>query len=178
MATVAATNLDVILLAIQARLMATLDWPVERVIIDARSDNDHDRVAPTHGHQYIRLGVKARNLDAASVEGRGRIYPRCDATVSVVLRTRCDLDPAVSDEIALTDPGTVTVPQRGHLPFEHDILDALATFQPVDEDDNWLCCEPLKVRNGSAPAKPPKGWAQSAWDVSVAFLLDLDQSYQ
>lgn len=178
MATVSATDLNVILLAIQARLMASLSWPDERVIIDARNDNDHDKSAPTHGHQYIRLGVKARTLDMASVEGRGRVYPRCDAVVSVTLRTRCDLDPAVSDQIALTDPGTEEIPQRGHLPFEHDIVDSLLTFYPVDADSNWLCCEPLKVRNGSSPLKPPKGWAQSVWDVSVAFLLDLDQDYQ
>lgn len=171
-ATIIPTELGTILLAVQARLMAVLGYPDERVIIDARTDRDHETTGPTQAEQYVRLQVKNRNLVAETVEARGRIYPHMKATISCVVRTRVNLDEASSDESALT------VASRGHLPVEHKVWDALICFQPVDEDDNWLITEPIKPRGGTTPQKPPKTWMQSTIDFDITFALDLDQTYQ
>lgn len=171
-ATVIPTSLGVVLLAIQAQLVEFLAWDASRVVIDARTDQGHDLAGPTQAEQYVRLQVKARNPIPETVESRGRIYPHMKTAISCVLRTRVNLDRAISDESALT------VASRGHLPVEHTLWDALICFQPVDEEDNWLITEPIKPRGASQPIKPPKEWMQSTIDFEVTFAMDLDQDYQ
>lgn len=177
MAAIVATNLDVILAAIQARIIDWLDWPDERVIVDARADAHHDQTGPTQAEQYVRLQVKARTPDQPSYQGRGRIYPKIFAAITCILRTRVNLDPSQSDQIALTLAATDDDPARGHLPVEHQVWDALVGFYPEDADGNWLLSEPIEPRTGSAPLKPPKEWMQSVLDFNISFLLALDQSY-
>lgn len=172
MPTVAPTSLADVLLAIQARLVDWLGWDEARVLIDARTDADHDRAAPTLAEQYVRLAVKARTPDDASVEGRGRVYPLARAMLSCTLRTRVLTDKATADRAALTADG------RGHLRAEELIWDALTNFYPTDAEGNWLVAEPLKPRQGASPLRPPKEWTQSVLDFQVSYLWDLTQSYQ
>lgn len=166
------TSLGTVLLAIQAQLVEFLEWDESRVVIDARTDQGHDLAGPTTGEQYVRLQVKSRNPVSETVEARGRIYPHMKASISCVLRTRVNLDTAVSDVSALT------VASRGHLPVEHTLWDALLCFQPVDSEGDWLVTEPIKPRGASQPIKPPKEWVQSTIDFEVTFAMDLDQDYQ
>lgn len=178
MAEPVATDFDAILHAIQARLMAVLDWPEARVLIDARSDEDADAAIPV-ADQYLRLKLASCTPDAASVEARGRKYPNATARVQVILRTRIDTDKVNSDDQFLTHRAAEpTERSRGHLVAWGRVWDALLCFQPEDDDGNWLVFEPIKPAEASGPRKPPKGWGQSVLGFTVGFILDLDQGYQ
>lgn len=170
--TVIPTDMATVLQAIQDRLVAWLEWPEVRVIIDARTDRDHEMAGPPQAEQYLRLQIKNRSLVQETVEARGRIQPFMKATISVVVRTRVNLDTVISDESALT------VASRGHLPAEHLVWDALICFQPMDEEENWLVTEPIKPRGGNTPNKSPKDWMQSVIDFDITFPMDLTQTYQ
>lgn len=173
MPTIVPTSLADVLLAIQARLVAWLAWDESRVLIDARSDHDHDLTGPTVADQYLRLAVKARTPDDASIEGRGRVYPLLRASLSCTLRTRILTDKTTADRDALTAAAA-----RGHLRVEELLWDALLLFHPEDADGNWLLSEPIKPRSGAGPTRPPKGWTQSVIDFQVSLLWKLTQTYQ
>lgn len=171
MASPTPTTLDLVLASLQTRLVTVLEIPAERVVIDARNDPDAEEVV-VQADQYVRIRVEQRSLDTHSVEARGRNYPDLNARISVVGRTRYDVDAVNSDQSILTDTS------RGHLRLEHLLWDALLCFQPVDAQNNWLVREPVKPGAATAPRKPPKGWMSSTLEFNVVIILDLDRDYQ
>lgn len=165
------TTFDLVLAAVQARLMAVLEWPEERVVIDARTDAEADEVTPV-ADQFVRLRLEVRRPDPHSPVGRGRVYPELHVDFACTLRTRYDVDAANSDQTILTDA------TRGHLRAEHDLWDALWCFQPADGEENWLVREPIQPGPATAPRRPPKGWMSSTLSWESVVILDLDQAYQ
>jgi hypothetical protein len=167
------TKLSTIFLSLKARLMSAMSFSDSQVLIDARDDSDDE--LPTIAPQYIRIRRKAvRPLVEESVDGIGRVNPRCLLTVSVWLWTRIALDKPQEDLLWLTKQSL------GHLDGEQALWDALLCYQIVDEDDNWLVTEPIKPRQASVPrkSKKQKEWGRSGLDFDVTFSMILDQTYQ
>lgn len=64
----------------------------------------------------------------------------------------------------------------GHLALEDLIIDALASYQPVDGDNNWLCIEPMKLLGSTDPQKEEKNrdWGESALVFEFAYLPNIN----
>lgn len=168
------TKLSTIVLNLKAYLKSKLSFSESQVLVDARDDSDADEL-PTIAPQYLRIRRKSlRPLVEESIDGIGRVNPRCLATLQVWLWTRIALDKPQEDLIWLTQAST------GHLDGEQALWDALLCYQIVDGDSNWLVSEPLKPRPASVPRKSrkQKEWGRSGLEFDITFTMDLDQTYQ
>lgn len=161
-----------ILLDVRGRLMEVTGLPPERVAVDARQDADEPDLN-LQADQYFLIRVKGQT-PAPGVEGGGRVNTRVKRRIQVCLRTRLALDEAGRDLLWLTEQSL------GHLEREHQLYDALSTYQPTDGKGNWLVAEPIVLEQSTEPRKDKAdpSWGRSAVEFVVDFALALDQSYQ
>ncbi len=166
----ARTTLPVLVASIRERLQFVLDFPPERVIPDARDDDDEE--FPTKADQYVlmRAGNGTPTGDYLGA-GRNALCLRRDITCT--LWTRLQADEARSDEQWLLAASI------GHLQAEHKLYDALAGFIPADEEGVALVPEPLWPEPVNAPKKSRKrqGWGRSSVRFAVTYTLDIDTTY-
>jgi hypothetical protein len=162
-----------ILSAILERLQTVLQFPPERVLPDARDEDDRDFKLQADQYVLVKVGI-AKPLPPWA--GAGRNALTLQRQLTVVLCTRFAADEATSDRQWLLDK------TNGHIAAEELIYNALAGFQPLDADANWLVLEPLDPQ----PATPPRrskrrlaaGWGASAVGFGVTYALTIDATYQ
>jgi hypothetical protein len=166
------TSMPAILAQIRGRLRTVLRFPQERVLPDARDDDESE--GPTKADQYVLIRVSPGRVVKASFVGTGRVASRMERDITVTLWTRLAADEQRSDAEWLSHPSI------GHLQAEHKLWDALLGFQPVDDDGDWIVAAPIVPESVDAPkkARRRKGWGHSSVRFTVEFVLDLDQTYQ
>jgi hypothetical protein len=166
------SSLTVFLPLIQQRLETVLGFPPERVILDAR-DND-DTEYKFQADQYLLLRVLAGKV-TDDYEGAGRNAVVLVRDITVTLWTRLQTDEATSDYQWLTNASL------GHLQAEEQLYNALAGWQPLDSNGLWVLEEPIYPRPVDRPLKSRKrvGWGRSTVQFSVMFALSaVDAAYQ
>lgn len=159
------TRLDAIVLACQARLVEILRWPEERVLV---ADPDDVDPVPTAVDGLCCLWPESASI--RHYEAAGRYRTAEDVRLVVAVYTRLAVDAKPSGRAWLTGAG------RGHLIARHRVLDALVAFQPVDEESNWLCQQPIAPAPNSKPKRDRKtpGWGESRLTFQFVYDLDLD----
>lgn len=164
------TGMDVLLPLIQQRLMLVTTFPEERVIIDARDDED-DLKSQADQYVLLRGGGGSPGPD---FQGAGRNSLVLNEEIVCILHTRLQTDEATSDAQFLTNRSL------GHYVARGLIWSALAGFQPVDADGNWLVTEPIWPRTYSKPrkSKARPGWGSSSLAFNVQYSAKIDTSYQ
>lgn len=160
----------IILPVIRTRIQDVLEFPPERVLPDAREDTEED--VPTQADQFVLLRVGGGDF-VPGIQGAGRLNLQVVREITCTLWTRLETDQIRSDEEWLANASL------GHLQCEHKLWDALATYQPVDGDGNWLVAYPIVPRRFGPPRKgrKRKGWGRSTLAFDVSFTLDVDQDY-
>lgn len=156
-----ATVQDGILAALQAQLVAWLDWPAERVLI---VDPDKLTFHP-HGDQYLWLWPASESPDLPVFLGAGRYDFRETLRVEIGLRTRFGTDELTSDLFWMTDQ------TLGHGLARHKLWDALINFSPVDGNGNWLALAPVVPGQGGRPRMDDDEfqWGESVLGFEVLY---------
>jgi hypothetical protein len=157
------TRLDIVLPLIQARLLAALSWPVERVIM-AMKDGSHPH------NQYLRLWPRAATAFDVYRHGAGRTDTRVRRMLAIKLWTNLGVDEVNSNQQWLTQASL------GHLVNEHAIINALENWTPTDSAGNNLLVQGMKLHPVSEPEKPnveePEwGFTVQEYDLQYELLL-------
>lgn len=171
MATVVPTSLDVIILAVQARLIASLGWPAERVLVMDPALFDALDLTP-QADAFLLLWPDTETPDRPIFVGAGRLDTRATERILVEVRTRTALDEPQSRLVWLTD----SVQGLGHIACaRHPVLDALIGWLPSDAAGDALTTCPLAPANGQRPTgdrKRPE-WGRSTLYFDVQYVLKL-----
>lgn len=165
----APTTLNVVLLALQAKLIAALTFPAERVLLLARDGESHRPQAD----QYVSIRSRAQRWDRSRT-GAGRFDNRVRRRLTVTLSTRLLLDESSED----TD--WMTHATLGHFVTEQALFDALEMWQPTNDDGDVLLFEPVHLEEATQAEKlrTDEGWGDAAYSFDACFVLDLDQTVQ
>lgn len=166
------TSFDVVLLAIQRRLMDVMAYPEERVLLDA-DDEGHEAPHPQQAEQYLRVKWGDSGFDQDVFEGAGRVVPIEQVQLNVEVWTRLALDDTNQMGIWLTEQ------TLGHALARHLVLKALAGFQPADTGGRWLVTEPMIPQGTVKPRRKRSGdgWGSSVVRFLVSYALDLGTDY-
>ncbi len=163
------TTADVLMLNIQAQLVAFLGYPPERVVIDQRDPGDETLIA--QAEQYVVLSVEDGMVTDGMVSYSGRLASVERLTFCTTLWTRCALDESTAGNVLMTDPSL------GHLIARHALYDALTDYVPVDGSSNILTASPVHPGRATRPRRPkPKpgwAWSQLYWVAPYQLALNL-----
>lgn len=162
------TDFATCILAIQAQVMSSLSFPLERVILWAREEESWH----PQGDQIVRIRPR-QQLPTPSVVGAGRYGPRVTRTINVCLWSRYNVDQWDNDQSWLTDP------TNGFLAFELAVMNALFNFHAADPNGSGMLFEPLKPETASQPSKSraEPDWGKSEVDFGVTYVLNLATNY-
>lgn len=165
MATQVATTPDVLLLAVQTQVIAFTGLPNERVVIDAREDDEDVEIA--QAEQYVVLRVETGLIVADNTVSAGRFCVIERLNFSATLWTRLVLDESTRGDLLMTSASL------GHLKQRANLYDALIDFLPTDSSSNALASEPIKPARSGRPRRPRNraGWARSALDFVMPYQL-------
>jgi hypothetical protein len=160
--TLTPTTFAACLLAIQARAMAVLGFPQERVILWAR---DEESWHP-QGDQIVRIRPR-QQLPTPTVVGGGRPAGKVTRTVNVCLWSRYNVDSWDNDQAWLTDP------TNGFLAFELAVMNALFHYHAPDPNGSGMLFEPLKPVVAAQPSKnrAEADWGTSECDFDVTYVI-------
>lgn len=158
-------SLNAVRVAVAAQLALRTAIPAAHIRQIAR----HQRSIPhLDGDQDILL--RWRGFRADSQQHRDRHDCRIVRRLSVVLRTRFELDEVGGDEQWLGDT------TGGIIVREEDILDALQGFSPANAEGNLLTFEPLYVLEGDDyDMDKSEEWGAVELLFGVAIELSLEQ---
>lgn len=164
------TNISTLLIAIRAQLAGwtAVGIDISRIRLSAVEDTPH-----TDAPNDIVLVPDSERKDPKSL-GSGRVELRVRRYISVILRTRCALDPINEDTQWLTNP------DFGHFQVEDAIVDSMFLFQPVDGIGNALTFEPIiwmhidRSHRGRAERANDYGFSKIIFDVP--YIRTLTQS--
>lgn len=157
------SSLSRVLDAVKDWLVAQLGLPATRVLKVAR---DPRLVPHLNGDQDILLRPRGFTPVAAN---RGRDDCRIHRRLSVVIRSRLELDEADQDEKWLEHA------TGGAVVFEEDVLDALQGWLPEDANLSTLFFEPVFVLQGLDPDREIRsGKKMPDWgEVELVFALPI-----
>lgn len=124
------------------------------------------------GDNDLVVQVSAPTPDTDSVTGAGRVDTRLTRTVTVSVRTRCELDEASADPVRLLDLNI------GHYALEEKVIDALqVAFVSLAADD--LLVQPARMSTGAGAAPAPvfhsSNWTVSALPFEIVYESKLTQ---
>lgn len=171
MATVVRTTMNGLIGPIKARVRQITGLADHRVLYVATS-----KVGDLGGERYVLLYpggfLNQENWSVGS--GRKSIYLARELFATI--RTRVDRDPINEAEQWYKDT-------LGFFALEHQVMDALIDFKPMDASANILVLSPIKLMGGARPGKDdesnaPPGWGESTLRFSVHYMPDVDQGYQ
>lgn len=169
MATVLRSNLQTILPLIKTRIMDVTGLESEAVVYSKQPA----KVKPSfQADKVVVLWVRSQITQKPFVAGAGRVDTRVTRRVTVVIWNRLEVDYDLQDEAFFTDANYAI------FILENQVLDALATFKPVDAQNNIVVTEPLWIGPVAEPVPDMEGWGHSEVDIEIVYELDLDQSYQ
>ncbi len=157
---------------LRQRLMDQLDFPPERVLVVAQR---RGRIRHDQADTYLELQPGAQSpVDISTWHGAGRYDLRVNRVVRVKIWTRLALDEINEDFQRLTNASL------GHLKTEGQVYDALAGYQPTDDEGNWLVAEPIRPGSATEPDSDGEenGWINSTVSFDMEFLVPLDITYQ
>ncbi len=169
MPTVLRSKFSTILLAVQARLVAKLGFPLERVLVSKK-----DPPFFAQGDQFVVVRPRGFRVSEPIVGAAGRVDTRIMRRFTVTLWTRLVLDETDRDTEWLTDP------TLGHLDQENAVIDAVQIFWPATSGDDLLTTYPIRLVDGSEPGELPsaKEWGASTLTFEAQYEISLDQSEQ
>lgn len=165
------TTITKILLNLQAKAVAFMGFPIERVNVYGGTGDD----PPSYqGDQYLVIWAQDGRQLMQYGDGAGRLDTRFERRVSIKLRTRLMVDVPYDDTAWATDPNL------GHLDTEHMLFDCFECYQVTDAQQNWLVDRPMRCKSVTGGQKDRKGpgWGESTVSADVTYILDLNQAYQ
>jgi len=168
-ATIVRTSMVQLLPNVQAQLMSSLGWGIERVILSTQGSDEDDE---THyqAEQVIFLADAGGNPDLNTVQSMGRFWTVEVARLEVRLWTRTALDNSSSYQQGLVNP------QLGHEVYVLAIQNALTLYEPSDSAGNWLAIGPIFPAGRQGPyrrQKVDKDWSKSVLFWTVKYALDI-----
>lgn len=157
-----------LLLALQAQLVASLEWDACRVPIVA---DDEEDVPHLMGDQDVLIRVMDETNDARQIESAGRYDNRRERKAKIIMRSRVLLDITGRSDIRLTDQ------TLGHLALEDAVCDALELFFVTDSNANLIAAYPPRLGPLSKPvrSRKHKEWVSSQFDLEVNYERALTQ---
>lgn len=159
-------NIGTVLPLLQAQLMAQLNFPVERVVVQKQRDTVD--VASFQGDQYVVLKPDAEGMNRRQIQSAGRHDARVDRRVVVMGFSRLNLDVSNQDYSWLLD-GVF-----GEQVFESSMINALMTWMPTDSGKNVLAV-PTRCESITPPATGMADWGSAAVYVNYQMYRDVNQ---
>ncbi len=169
MATLVRSSMVDILPAIQAQLMASLGWGIERVILGT-DGTEEDEETHYQAEQVCFVSDAGGTPDLNSIQSMGRFWSVEVSRVEVRLWTRTALDNSSSYQQGLLNP------QLGHEVYVKAVQNALMLFAPSDSSGNWLVTEEMRPSGRQGPyrrTKVDKDWSKSILSWTVKHPLDI-----
>ena len=165
MATDLKTKLSTVLLAIRQRLIDKKLFLPEQVYLSLRMN------PPLHiqADQYALIVPLTQTVDVENWDGGSRYNTLMHGRVNVYLRSRLALDQPYQDHYWLTDG------DFGALDKMHDILDALISFTPEDDDGDAILEEPIRLLFTNEPRKDYQNpeWGEIMAEFEISYRLNL-----
>jgi len=157
-----------ILLAVQAQLIASLEWDAVRVPIVADDEAD---VPHLMGDQDVLIRVMGETPDAPQIVSAGRYDNRRERKAVIIMRSRVLLDVVGRSDIRLTDQ------TLGLLALEDAVCDAMELFFVTDANQDLIAAYPPRMGALSAPmrSRRHKEWVHSQFDLEVNYERALTQ---
>lgn len=126
---------------------------------------------PPPSDLYLSIVSEAHVPNKPCVDGGGNTTFWIDCRLTTVLWVRLWTDQAGRSDQLLMDRSF------GGLVKQVEIVSALNLFDPVNNDGDWILCEPMRLAAGGwtpRPAETVKGWTsiQAQWEA--AYLMRLE----
>jgi len=159
------TKLSTILLAIRERLIDRKVFPADRIWLSLRMN------VPFHSQadQYCIILPLTQTVDTDVWDGASRYGTLMHGRINVYIRSRLALDQAYRDDFWLTDS------TLGALDKLHQVLDALVSFVPEEQDSDTILAEPMRLLFTNEPRKDYDNpeWGEVMAEFEISYRLDL-----
>ena len=163
-----ATKLEILLLAIRAKLSADLSWDQSRVDLVLSDEKELDQYPKDES--FIQISPYRFNVDQPVLTGGGptdALVMEGSPGIVVTIWKRVNLDRAGRAPAYLTDQ-TVGVVQ-----LVRKILKSLTLYDPVDASGNGLLEEPMRPTAMEFRPKRPLDWGKVAIFIEMKYQEDL-----